>query len=155
MRVSILQERLKMALDLAHPFTRNRAIPICGMVLLSADTEAGVSVRANDLETAITLQMDMVVEQAGSVGIDAARFRALVNTLKQNEVIDLELLDNGDDGLVLSVCSDSVIATLDGTSAADFPPPPVVTGSRRHCCCLLYTSPSPRDRQKSRMPSSA
>ena len=24
-----------------------------------------------------------------------------------------------------------------------------------HKCCLLYTSPSPRDRQKSRMPSSA
>ena len=24
-----------------------------------------------------------------------------------------------------------------------------------HCICLLYTSPSPRDRQKSRMPSSA
>ena len=24
-----------------------------------------------------------------------------------------------------------------------------------HCVCLLYTSPSPRDRQKSRMPSSA
>ena len=24
-----------------------------------------------------------------------------------------------------------------------------------HCHCLLYTSPSPRDRQKSRMPSSA
>ena len=30
-------------------------------------------------------------------------------------------------------------------------------GKRRAfvCCCLLYTSPSPRDRQKSRMPSSA
>ena len=26
---------------------------------------------------------------------------------------------------------------------------------RRECICLLYTSPSPRDRQKSRMPSSA
>ena len=26
---------------------------------------------------------------------------------------------------------------------------------RRHLACLLYTSPSPRDRQKSRMPSSA
>ena len=25
----------------------------------------------------------------------------------------------------------------------------------RPCICLLYTSPSPRDRQKSRMPSSA
>ena len=28
-------------------------------------------------------------------------------------------------------------------------------GDLRPNCCLLYTSPSPRDRQKSRMPSSA
>ena len=28
-------------------------------------------------------------------------------------------------------------------------------GGMHHICCLLYTSPSPRDRQKSRMPSSA
>ena len=28
-------------------------------------------------------------------------------------------------------------------------------GTVRHLGCLLYTSPSPRDRQKSRMPSSA
>ena len=28
-------------------------------------------------------------------------------------------------------------------------------GSFVHVSCLLYTSPSPRDRQKSRMPSSA
>ena len=28
-------------------------------------------------------------------------------------------------------------------------------GKRWHMVCLLYTSPSPRDRQKSRMPSSA
>ena len=46
-------------------------------------------------------------------------------------------------------------------------PPPNVTGSLHMghgfqntlmdtiCSCLLYTSPSPRDRQKSRMPSSA
>ena len=29
------------------------------------------------------------------------------------------------------------------------------TGILLSLCCLLYTSPSPRDRQKSRMPSSA
>src|SRR5665213_1005645 len=29
------------------------------------------------------------------------------------------------------------------------------TGAISHMSCLLYTSPSPRDRQKSRMPSSA
>ena len=32
---------------------------------------------------------------------------------------------------------------------------PVKTGWIALCICLLYTSPSPRDRQKSRMPSSA
>ena len=30
-----------------------------------------------------------------------------------------------------------------------------VHDGRKHVPCLLYTSPSPRDRQKSRMPSSA
>ena len=30
-----------------------------------------------------------------------------------------------------------------------------VSGRRTYTACLLYTSPSPRDRQKSRMPSSA
>ena len=31
----------------------------------------------------------------------------------------------------------------------------VGAGRNSNCSCLLYTSPSPRDRQKSRMPSSA
>ena len=34
-------------------------------------------------------------------------------------------------------------------------PPPHLLRRARTNCCLLYTSPSPRDRQKSRMPSSA
>ena len=32
---------------------------------------------------------------------------------------------------------------------------PVIAGLARACTCLLYTSPSPRDRTRSRMPSSA
>ena len=32
---------------------------------------------------------------------------------------------------------------------------PMISKSGRYIICLLYTSPSPRDRQKSRMPSSA
>src|SRR5665213_272613 len=31
----------------------------------------------------------------------------------------------------------------------------ILASKRWRCACLLYTSPSPRDRQKSRMPSSA
>ena len=37
----------------------------------------------------------------------------------------------------------------------DFNPGPKVSNPIRDESCLLYTSPSPRDRQKSRMPSSA
>ena len=33
--------------------------------------------------------------------------------------------------------------------------PPIIVATVWHNICLLYTSPSPRDRQKSRMPSSA
>src|SRR5678810_1107516 len=39
-----------------------------------------------------------------------------------------------------------------GTASVDFP---ILGGHIPYTDCLLYTSPSPRDRQKSRMPSSA
>ena len=38
---------------------------------------------------------------------------------------------------------------------ADFPGAEDIRDDLQKCLCLLYTSPSPRDRQKSRMPSSA
>ena len=49
-----------------------------------------------------------------------------------------------------------IIAVLAGETISFFAKVPVLdflTGTR--WACLLYTSPSPRDRQKSRMPSSA
>ena len=42
----------------------------------------------------------------------------------------------------------SSVVTLNGSGE-------VIDGQHRVKACLLYTSPSPRDRQKSRMPSSA
>ena len=47
------------------------------------------------------------------------------------------------------LASAGVYATLYGSVSM------LVIGSGFHIICLLYTSPSPRDRQKSRMPSSA
>ena len=36
-----------------------------------------------------------------------------------------------------------------------FPPAPLIFNAFNLCPCLLYTSPSPRDKRQSRMPSSA
>ena len=47
-----------------------------------------------------------------------------------------------------SVTDDRVVLDILRDATASHPQPPLAT-------CLLYTSPSPRDRQKSRMPSSA
>ena len=44
---------------------------------------------------------------------------------------------------------------LGGAAPAGGTPPAAPEDPTQRCRCLLYTSPSPRDRQKSRMPSSA
>ena len=60
---------------------------------------------------------------------------------------------------VVDLPSSSAINLAEPTIAADFSVPTdgleAPWGRAQLVFCLLYTSPSPRDRQKSRMPSSA
>ena len=56
---------------------------------------------------------------------------------------------------VVSLADGDLNYLLEGPAAA-----PVLVlsnslGTNLHMCCLLYTSPSPRDKRQSRMPSSA
>eukprot|EP00828_Plagiopyla_frontata_P042633 TRINITY_DN6413_c0_g2_i1.p3 TRINITY_DN6413_c0_g2~~TRINITY_DN6413_c0_g2_i1.p3 ORF type:complete len:112 (-),score=28.04 TRINITY_DN6413_c0_g2_i1:38-373(-) len=55
-------------------------------------------------------------------------------------------------GKVLDSTSYSVVKKIENTPVIKNKPKNLV---QIYECCLLYTSPSPRDRQKSRMPSSA
>ena len=55
-----------------------------------------------------------------------------------------------------SDCVDKYFEVIDKTSFEGMTQRYIAkTGVYDYCFCLLYTSPSPRDRQKSRMPSSA
>ena len=55
-------------------------------------------------------------------------------------------------GYTTVACLPNTDPPIDSQASVEF----VRHQARRHNnCCLLYTSPSPRDRQKSRMPSSA
>ena len=76
---------------------------------------------------------------------------------KQNIRIKLRAYDNK----VLDQSTEEIVNTVKRTGANIKGPIPLPTKIERFTVlrsphiCLLYTSPSPRDRQKSRMPSSA
>ena len=67
--------------------------------------------------------------------------------------IDLEKMKNTDGLWIIERVNIQVAFEYEGALDGD----DVYTFTRdlKIMCCLLYTSPSPRDRQKSRMPSSA
>ena len=62
------------------------------------------------------------------------------NSINHHNIVGESFVLEGDSGLLLRLTASAVDSTA-------LP--------QTHPTCLLYTSPSPRDRQKSRMPSSA
>ena len=56
---------------------------------------------------------------------------------------------------IIRACKEWGISTVAVHSDVDRESMHVKLADESVCICLLYTSPSPRDRQKSRMPSSA
>ena len=78
-------------------------------------------------------------------------------SLSLEEIYDLAkktLLSNGCDEENASILSDTIMrAERDGSHSHGLFRLPAYVAALKSC--LLYTSPSPRDRQKSRMPSSA
>ena len=65
----------------------------------------------------------------------------------------------GDAAALADAIDDTTVAVLiepiQGEAGIIVPPDDYLPEVRRLCTCLLYTSPSPRDRTRSRMPSSA
>ena len=85
--------------------------------------------------------MKITVVGAGAVGASCAEYIAIKNFA--SEVVLLDIKQGYAEGKAMDLMQ---CASLNGFDTK-------ITGSTNDC--LLYTSPSPRDRQKSRMPSSA
>ena len=64
----------------------------------------------------------------------------------------IQIVARGDEGFEQFVLTSNGVEVGSGTVGTQFQ---TFTFSTNNLTCLLYTSPSPRDRQKSRMPSSA
>ena len=73
-------------------------------------------------------------------------FRTTFNSLASTDLGDVATLTTSASSIV------GAVNELNSSVAGDLV---IQTFGHRYNACLLYTSPSPRDRQKSRMPSSA
>ena len=101
----------------------------------------------------------VVMTKGGQAFITPLTFQALTGEPVLTELLDPEHeaamghieLARWADLIVIAPASANVIARLAGGRADDL----LTTLCLASDSCLLYTSPSPRDRQKSRMPSSA
>ena len=94
---------------------------------------------------------DVEYDRKYKFGFDTEEHHFETATLEYNQFVGQILNDNG--------ISYSKIAKLEEKAKDVFDVRNIRAGKRYHIVkkdsCLLYTSPSPRDRQKSRMPSSA
>ena len=124
--------------------------------LLELNTEVGISspmisefdfvslfnyIKTNNISTLHLIYKEVYIAYQF---IDAIKSQCLINdinyleTLVESNAIFIPEVSDDDETLILRLAYNSQ-AILDDL----------------YCSCLLYTSPSPRDRQKSRMPSSA
>ena len=122
------------------------------------------TIALNDYTVALSGSSEDVA--AALSGTFASTYTGTAAVSDVHSLAQLKTINNGTTGTItltdytvaLSGSSADVAAALDGTFAAAYTG--AATVSDPHTLdqlktCLLYTSPSPRDREKSRMPSSA
>ena len=110
---------------------------IAGVALAPASMAAPTRSISVNAEGTVKVTPDAVRMSATATVVAASNKEALSETSKAAAAVRAALLANG--------VAKTEIATQSITSYPEYSYTP----------CLLYTSPSPRDRQKSRMPSSA
>ena len=115
-----------------------------------------------DVLNLINTQMKAVLKKQSELAGDAFATNVGFDVMRQRYIEERRFWNEG--GPVMAKIHDDVVESFDGssipvryyypsTASCDSPLPAIeyIHGGG----CLLYTSPSPRDRQKSRMPSSA
>ena len=135
------------------------------------------NVAVNDTSNLISLDNSAVADLVGNAGTgttNSANFTIDTVLPTATIVVADNALNVGETSLVTITFSEAVTGfsnadlsvangTLSAVSSSDggvtwtatFTPTANITDASNLITCLLYTSPSPRDRQKSRMPSSA
>src|SRR5678809_826703 len=86
--------------------------------------------------------------QIRSLGYDAANYKLVPSNVQSGDLVLKE-----DERKETLLQNRKVVSSVSRKDSAEIEEPEVGWGN--YNTCLLYTSPSPRDRQKSRMPSSA
>ena len=127
------------------------------ITILPDGTNLNVTAVVSDDRRSVRLQLVPFFSQV--TDIETFTFDGSTTTdVSTNSVLD-DLLDVVDGGLGADLSDDEIQTTTQGITVQlpvlSFTTVSTVVSVPDGGTCLLYTSPSPRDRQKSRMPSSA
>src|SRR5678809_793925 len=140
---------LKQLQQISGVINANTVLPILEDFLFDVDKNK-LTVVATDLETVMRVQLEVEAKDSGKICIPA---KILLDSLKN--ISDQPLTFNIDKNFGIELTSDNGKYKVMGENPDNFPKEPSAddtTSFKMNSTCLLYTSPSPRDRQKSRMP---
>ena len=130
---------------------KKTTMPILNNVLLKTEQNK-IKIFATDREISLISDYDAKIIEEGEITLSAKKLYEMVKEI-QGEEIHVTKTNN-----VVKVTCERAVYKIQGLPADDFPS---MTDDQEYIfcnipgSCLLYTSPSPRDRTRSRMPSSA
>ena len=111
--------------------------------------EEQLAAKARKLGELFRSEMQLIIDKTDL--LVKVRGRGLLNAIIVNDTPDSKTAWN----LCVALKENGLLAKPTHGNIIRFAPPLVMTEDQLLECCLLYTSPSPRDRTRSRMPSSA
>jgi DNA polymerase-3 subunit beta len=123
---------------------------ITSHILISANDNKLI-IKATDKEIGIKITIECEILQKGNFTINAKKFNDIIKALKNKEI---EIFSEKNKVIIKQDTSVYNLISFDPNEFPEFPNTNNLEKIEINIC-LLYTSPSPRDRQKSRMPSSA
>ena len=123
--IPMLAQTLRKAVALMRTKAKNVALAVPGSAVITRVLEMPADLTEDELETQLLMEAEQYIPY--SLDEVAVDFTVIENSGEDSEQVTV----------LLAACRKETIDALTDS------------------VCLLYTSPSPRDRQKSRMPSSA
>ncbi|KKP46515.1 MAG: polymerase III, beta subunit protein [Candidatus Woesebacteria bacterium GW2011_GWA1_33_30] len=122
MKLTVLQENLKTAINLTSHFITNKAqLPILSSILIQAN-KSKLTLSATNLENSITTSIAVKIEKEGEITVNGKVFNEVISNLSSG-TIDIEVVKEQ-----IKITSPNFKSNILGSNTSDFPKLPKSVG---------------------------